>query len=452
MNAITKRKNELAALIRAFQEGPVPAGSNWYLPFHEQRGAPRGHDAVARLRPPIAASPNGSTCQIFSGFQGSGKTTELFRFQAEMEEGGRPVVFLRGAELVNLFSPIEPSDLLLAVAAGVAYSLETNKKLPNPVRKTLRDRIGEFVDSIKLSELSTGLGVDLGLGTGAKAGLNLLRLRLALTENPSFKTQVQQKYRATLDQFLAAFHKLMRAARDLLVPDKQGMSPILLVDDLEKIQGVGAESLRVQETVEQLFWKFHDTLRIEGWHTVWAAPPYLQLLNGAAVGRYDRCVILPMVRVWDNNPERTPNEEGISAMEKCLRKRGDIGSLFLNDESLRKMITVSSGHLRDLVRLIREAAMEAYAQTDPTRPLNEVDAQAVINDYAGACQRAIYDEDIPWLRRLAESRALSLPTASMLPRAAKLIDTAVVMAYRNGEEWFDVSAPVRAKILPREHG
>jgi hypothetical protein len=65
----------------------------------------------------------------------------------------------------------------------------------------------------------------------------------------------------------------------------------------------------------QIFWAFNEALRVEGWHTIWTAPPYVQLLNPAIEKMYDGSAVLPMIRVWSNDEARTPDRHGKDMLE-----------------------------------------------------------------------------------------------------------------------------------------
>jgi len=156
--------------------------------------------------------------------------------------------------------------------------------------------------------------------------------------------------------------------------------------------------------------------------------------------------VLPMVRVWDNDDTRTPQPQGIQAMRACARLRGDIDSLFLNQGLLDRLIMASSGHVRDLFGLLRDAVHQAYRQSDPERPLTEPVIERIIGDYVSDYRKAIFDDDLPWLASVASGRRLKLPSEDMLPRVAKLLDMSVVMTYRNGEDWVDLCAPAQGLV------
>jgi len=198
--------------------------------------------------------------------------------------------------------------------------------------------------------------------------------------------------------------------------------------------------------MEQIFWEYDRALHVDGWHTVWTAPPYLQLVNGELANHYDGSVVLPMVRIWDNDEARTHDEDGLHAMRACLRKRGAIDDLFLREELLDQLIVSSSGHLRALLRLLQDAVREVFKQPDPSVPLNEPKVGSILDDYERECRGSVFDDDLPWLGSVAKQRSLRIPNEDLVPRVAKLLDMAVVMTYRSDGAWFDVSHPVRKRL------
>ncbi len=63
--------------------------------------------------------PTGATCQLFTGFQGSGKTTELRRLKARLEADKlvpTHVVFVNFEEYLDVYTPISVTDVLRILA------------------------------------------------------------------------------------------------------------------------------------------------------------------------------------------------------------------------------------------------------------------------------------------------------------------------------------------------
>jgi len=436
------RRTELSDLLDALEDEPIGPDDSRYFAFHEAPGAPRGDDAVRRLFTGIVARRKGATSQIFSGFRGAGKSTELRRLRKNLEDAGYRVILAEGAKYINLHQPLEITDLLLSIAAAVASSLESSK-LQNPAKQTFATRVVDFFrnTNVQLSQFGVEAGVDIN---GAK--LNLAKLVFNLSSNPSFKIQIQDVLRGRLDEFVQHFRAFMVDAREALGCGKEERCPVLIIDDLEKIRGSGPDQDIVQRRMETIFWTHHWALRIEGWHTLWTAPPYLQMLNPSVKTHFDGMQVLPMIRLWDDTPGRDLDAQSMDAVRRCLKRRGPIESLFMSDVSLDRLILSSSGRMRDLMALLRNVVMSAFEQKDPREPLSEPLIEKIIDQHAADYRKALFTEDIPWLREVARTRSIQPPNEAFVTRAAKLLDTAFVLTYKNGDEWVDVNLAIRAMV------
>ncbi len=432
MPDIDARKRELTQLTKDLEGAPVSPDDERYFPFHEAPGKPRGRDPVRELQGAVMmAADNGTSCHLFSGLAGSGKSTELLRLDRSLTASGFNVITVPGAEYVNLHQPLETTDLLLSVAVAVAEIV--NERVGKIVtHEPLFARIGHF--------LSTKV-------TPKEVGANYIAtLKFDLAKDPSFKVRVQEALRGRLHEFVKQLQAFLTECKTLLQPGRDLPAPVLIVDDLEKIRGTGPEQDIVQRNVEQVFSQFHWALHIDGWHTVWTVPPYLQLLNAAIPPYFDSYSILPMVRVVCNDDTRSPDRQGIAAMRTCLKRRGPVESLFRSEELLERVILASGGHLRDLLSLLRRFVLEAYMRKDPSSPLTEEVVEGFLEEDAQSKRLTVYDTDVDWLRRVARTRDISIADRSAVQRAAQLLDTSIVLTYKNGNPWFDVHPAILPKI------
>ncbi|MBK8257026.1 MAG: hypothetical protein IPK82_30680 [Polyangiaceae bacterium] len=447
--SVPERMKELQQLMAAFTIRPIdPADattSHLYFPFHKEPGNPRGNDPITELRGTMVLAPTITTCQLFSGFQGTGKSTELRRLSAELQMRGFQVLTIEGARYINLYEPLEVTDLLVSIAAGVAEAVWAKLGV-NPLRETLLTRVAHFLERVEI------LGIDVGIGAGVNilgvdGKVDLAKFRLGLKENPSFKAQIQDRLRNKLTTVLDAFREYMGQVRAMLQGDTE-LSPVLIIDDLEKVQGHGERQELVARQVEAIFSNFHFALKIEGYHTVWSSPPYLRFLNNNIAGAYDNYTVLPMVRVWHwegagAQKKRVPDRAGLDAIRRSLELRGDIFSLFESPDLVDELITASSGHIRDVFRLMQDVLRGVVKHDDPRTQLGKAAIQLIVSDYIGTCQMAVYKDDYPLLREIAATQRVQSSNEGQVSRIAKLMDTQLVMIYRNGNEWFDVSTPVQ---------
>src|SRR5271167_2700097 len=144
-----------------------------YEPIHEQMNE---DDPVALMQGRIELA-DVQTMQLFSGFSGSGKTTELFRLRRNLRDQGYVVLYADATSYVNYVEPLAIADMLMVTAGAFSDALKDDlgidlasnsfwDKLRGMVeRTTLWPTGGEA----KLEYTSPGQSV---LG-GIKAGLSI---------------------------------------------------------------------------------------------------------------------------------------------------------------------------------------------------------------------------------------------------------------------------------------
>ncbi|MGI2909306.1 ATP-binding protein, partial [Tolypothrix sp. VBCCA 56010] len=108
----------------------------------------RGREVIKVLKRTIThVSPNNPTCQLFTGHIGCGKSTELLRLKAELQQEGYHVVYFQATEDLEL-ADVDITDILLAIAHQVSKSLETSKiTLPTSGFRGFLKEIGEFLQT-----------------------------------------------------------------------------------------------------------------------------------------------------------------------------------------------------------------------------------------------------------------------------------------------------------------
>src|SRR3569832_1331457 len=95
----------------------------YYIDFSSVRGG----KLIEELKDNITFfSPDAPTCELFPGHIGCGKSTELLRLKAELEQEGFHVVYFESSQDLDL-ADVDITDILLSVAGQVSESLEAIK-------------------------------------------------------------------------------------------------------------------------------------------------------------------------------------------------------------------------------------------------------------------------------------------------------------------------------------
>ena len=143
-----------------------------------------GDDPVELLARGVEWSPGGSV-QLFSGFRGTGKSTELRRLRQTLERRGFLVALVNLEDYVNLSTPIDVSDFLLALMGGWGEALAHEDLLgADPAHRAYWERFWDFLTRTRVDLDEIGLAA----GEGVSA-----EFKLSLKEDPSFREKLQQR-------------------------------------------------------------------------------------------------------------------------------------------------------------------------------------------------------------------------------------------------------------------
>src|SRR5262245_20859615 len=107
---------------RALVDRPLEPDEHWSVDLYRDT-ALTTYDPVEQLATGIEWQDYQST-HLFSGFRGTGKSTELRRLRARLQQTGRHVVILCDmVDTLNLATPVDAADFLIGVAGAFGDAL-----------------------------------------------------------------------------------------------------------------------------------------------------------------------------------------------------------------------------------------------------------------------------------------------------------------------------------------
>lgn len=445
-------KELLKGIYRKVKDQPLKPGTAEFDQFYQRiYEIPGKEDPVDFLQKAIQFSEYESL-QLFSGFRGSGKTTELFRLKRRLEEEGYVVLYVDALEYISPSDEIDISDLLIVLAGAFSDALERwASELQQPValaHESYWTRIKNFLTktSVELNEATVSLGGETPAGQvlgSLKGGLDL---KLAIKESPTFRQNLQKlmanrigELRASVGEF---FEDGVKAVKEVWGDEKQ---VVYIFDSLEQLRGALTNEEGVLKSVERVFANHLNLLSLPYIHAIYTVPPWLQF-----VMQGNNIYLLPCIRLWNNDAERTHYEPGWNAVRSLVRKRiGQEGceklfgckpdKPFISADDL---IAVCGGHFRDLLRLLGDIVRRA--ETLPLTPgvLNSA-VMSLRDDYS-----PIAIEDALWLAKIGEYRTPMLPDTKpeTISRLTRFLDTHVVLHLTNGVKWYDIHPLVRDEV------
>lgn len=398
------------------EDKPLEPTDDFYYPFLEDTD----DDPIAELDNRIRLSQSQSV-NLFTGQRGSGKSTEFRRLKKILNGKGCEVFLLDMQEYMNLTTPVEISDFLIAIMTALSEEVEQRFKQA-PHQRAYLEQLGDFFTSeIKLGEIEI---------SGIKASLK---------DDPSFKKRLQDGMKGHIARIVKDAHGFAQEVVELIRSEKKDKDKkvVVLVDSVEKLRGVGAEGAdAVYKSVENLFSGFASSLQIPMLHIVYTIPPYLTPLApglGRQLGANLGCT-LPCVHV--RTRENGTDDDGLKIMREFVRRRcPQPWEEIFHQTKLDKLAKASGGDLREFFRLIRDSLVKA--STKNIYPIPDAVIERTLN-HARREMLPIAQTDKDWLIKINASKDAELENMADLPALARFFDTKLVLNYRNGDDWYDV--------------
>jgi hypothetical protein len=402
---------------------PLPYGHRYYIP---RFASDPSKDPILGLKTRIVFS-DADSVHLLTGYRGNGKSTELNRLAALLEKEGCTVFLVDMLGFLITSKPLELSDFLLSLMAGLSKAVEGQSTL-QPAREGYWARLRNVlatrveVDSLKLE----GGAGDITASIGAR-----------LQRDPTFKEQIQVHLRGHLTQLVRDAQtfvaEVVGAVRE--EAGDPGRPVVLLVDSVEQLRGFGEDASRVQNSLVELFSGQAANLRFPLLHVVYTVPPFLSTLapgfGGLVSG--NPLVVWPNVHVRDRSG--APDRDGIDLMVRIIEARSERWRSFFDEDAMRRLAAFSGGDVRDFFRLVRECLV-----TLNTGGKDRVDT-AVLDRVEGQLRSEhtpIAADDARWLARVAREKSTALESTEDAARLARFLDTNLIMNYLNGEPWYDV--------------
>ena len=411
----------LKTFFQQTNDQPLTPDDPRYVPLYENPDI-AGFDPVESLARTIEWT-SGESVQLLSGFRGTGKSTELRRLQKRLEQSNYIVLLCDIEDHLNLSTPVDVSDFLLAISGAFGEELDRRSLLPDSLVERWAERLSGLMKGIRLEEPEIGV---------SSHGLSAT-VKLSLRNDPSFKKRVQEHMAGRLGVLVDEVRDYFSDCIDSLATATTNRDQVvLLLDSIEHIRGTTVNADEVHSSVETLFVSHAARLRLPGVHVVYTVPPYLKVRFNNLGSLYEPggVQMLPAFKLRDQNG--THLEDSYSAIENVVATRGDWQRLLSSRDLLHRLIKYSGGHLRDLLRLVAEVLRRAESL-----PVPESTVQSAI-DQLRTEFLPIADDDARWLFKIAKSHRPALNNVNDLPTLARFLDTHLALCYRNGEEWYDI--------------
>jgi AAA ATPase domain len=418
---------ELRRSIMSAFEPSEPPSVQAYVDCQSVRGE---WDVVEELGSKIVDSPR-YTCCLFTGYRGSGKSTELTcRLNEYLEQEGFFVVYF-AADV----SDVEPGDvqyvdILLSCVRHLVEAVQIENE-DNPLVVWLEKR-WDWLKDFALTKMSFE---DLKLEGSVIP--QFAKITATLRTVPDKRREMRQKINEETPSLLTALNEFIDKAQQRLKSDnKAGI--VLIVDNLDRIPCIEDGE---KKNCRDIFINCSTVMRGLNCHVIYTFPIAMAYSSVAAELRenYDQPVMLPIIMV--RNPNGSTNVTGLDKMRSLVSQRlnlidprlvtnmesaqVDFPQVFENSDALNNLCLMSGGRVRLLMQLIQSAMKYNNRQVTIT----EAAVQRAVEEAKGVCANGIIRSDIdPWIA-LAKIASGIKPIINT-PESFELLRNGYLLEYR----------------------
>ncbi len=374
-----------------------PEEQKYYIDFASVRGG-KIIEAVGRTIL-LRSQLNQPSCQLFTGHIGCGKSTELSRLKAELEQQGFHVVYFASDEDLDM-GDLDITDILLTIVRRVSESLEAIeiKVKPGYFANLFQDITDVLQTPIEFSNVEFSLPG------------NIAKITAAAKDSPKLRTRIRNYLEPRTNGILQSINEevLGRAIAKLQERGKKGL--VVIIDNLDRVDVRQMPSGRPQ--AEYLFVDRGEQLSKLNCHLVYTIPLTLIFSNEGQtlqmrLGGGIPPKVLPMVPV--RLRDGSDYEEGMAKLRQMVLARAfpkldeqqrlaRIPEVFDSPETLDRLCRISGGHVRQLLGLLYRCL-----QTE-NPPLSRDCLEDVIQEFRDILLRQIDEQEWELLRQVVQQQ------------------------------------------------
>ncbi|MCP5560703.1 MAG: hypothetical protein H7A55_23425 [Verrucomicrobiaceae bacterium] len=385
----------------------------------------------------------------FVGGRGSGKSTFLLHLESQLQTEGlfTPIhIYLDP----SLESDCDYSDLFLWMVDEIVRQF---KDAGHPVDDGPLSQVTQWFAETTLTGLTDWKKeIELTAEAEASAGAGILssilsikllaRLKSMIVGSESTRKEIRRKVQNYSTELCRRVNDFLDHAREVLKRAGKPDRLLIVQDNLDRI--------RDRERAQRLFDQGGDMLLELRADLIYTSPLALHVAPLDITRTFPHVFLMPNVKVRLRNGKI--HKPGIDAFVDLASRRLAIDSVFESEKVVRHLAEMSGGSLRDLIRLMDEAQLEA--QVDGKQKVDMASAKAAVRKVALSFSRLLVPGSVyfPILAEVHRTKQEFVvpdgePTLKSVSAArdffAELIGNGTVLEYNGDDSWYDVHPAVR---------
>jgi len=446
-----QKAESLEEVWKCVSQQPLQPGDPRYVSIPEGRDS----NAVTKLRICVEdhdARANRFAKVVFLGHRGCGKTTELYRLEHELKAR---FTSLHLTPDDSLLPNLDYTDLLLWLVGSLVQrcaqeKVGLNHRLAEEAVQWFAEVSLENVTSVrKQVEVETDVETRGKLGVFWFSLQMLARLKAMVTGDVERRKTVRQRLQSYSTDLVRKVNLLLDDARRALADGGQAPDLLIVQDNLDRLP---------IEAARRLFFDYGDLLKSLRAHVVLTAPIPMLLAPWNIGAVFENTFTMPMVKV---HTERGGDfAKGIADLTRLVEGRLVVPRIFTVPGIVRFLVKMSGGSMRDVVRILNYAQLEA--RTDRKPQIDWPSARKAVRALQQDYERLLIPADVyyPFLVQVFQNKRewMAAGKGEVHPdsvRAARLFFSELlingsVLEYNGAKVWYDVH-PVLWNSDPFKH-
>ena len=359
---------------------------------------------------------------LFTGHRGSGKTSTLNRLISNLDDRFF-VVDYNVLDLLDL-NDITYVDVVFSILAKM---LEKAQDEGIELGASLNERAERWSSSI-IKTIAQSDSVDVGVGVNLP--LYFINLLGRMKSETATRTEIRKVMEPRVSELISIINDTIAEI------EKNDKQVLVIIDNLEKID-------------------YHKALELFYCHATQLTQPLCKIIYTFPISlkssekfmqikiNFSDVIIHPNVKIHER--DGTEYKKGIGFMEEIVSKRAPT-DLF-EDDTLKYIIDMSGGVVREYIRIIRDSAIKALARGKTS--INKDIAMEVVNGLKNIYKAQLSDADYEVLEDVCKTKDIKRDE-----KLVGLLHNLSVLEYKNADSWCDLNPIVRSildekGILPK---
>jgi hypothetical protein len=406
----------------------------------------RGDNPIRKIKRRLLDDKLGEMHCLLAGFRGSGKSTELNKMQQELQDD----FLVLNISIHNELDPVNfnYTDLIILIMQRLFDCAEENNL---NINEALLANIKSWTNSEEIEKIKE-FSNEFEAGAEGEVGFSIpffskffATLKNITKFNYSAKKTINEIVEHQLTDLLRHCNDLIRDIS--LELDSKDKGLLVIIEDTDKLNiDIATKLFHIHSSVFM-------SLRTNMIFTYPIALKCSQLSNIINATFDNNCYELPMVKI--TNKDGSENHNGINALKELIAKRGIIHCF--EEEVLQKFIKSSGGCIRDLFRMIIDAA--DFALDENLHKINEIHYNKAFIKLKRSYKETIAEKQKPdgsvikseeYYQVLDKLNKSSLKQLENSEIDLDLRHNLCILGY-NGEGWYNVHPAVKEILKEREN-